>query len=199
MVPVQLHAVPARGDNAGEAREARAGAQHAERPELQEPDEFAARPLESGDGAGRVLKHHGLRFAGPARQSWEELRQGDAITTLSINHIPIDLGKEDLLALLDETGFEGHYDYLYLPCNYREGTNRGHAFVNLCTPDDAKHFFAVWHGARLFGDGAKDDGSLLSISVCTEQGFESCVARWTEAKMRRLKKSDFIPFIRTGW
>ena len=96
----------------------------------------------------------GVRFAPPLCQPSEELRNStsDGITTLTINNIPIHLRTQQLLALLDQTGFKGCYDYFYLPCNYKEGTNRGHAFINLCTPLDAKRSFASWHGARLFSD-----------------------------------------------
>jgi hypothetical protein len=137
------------------------------------------------------LKCNGVSFVGPARRSSEELRHASSVvvTTLTINSVPIGVGKHQLLDLLDQTGFKGRYDYLYLPCNYSEGTNRGHAFIDLCTPQDAEDFFAAWHGARL-------DGSLLSISVCTEQGFRACVARWTPFRMRRLKSEEFTPFIR---
>jgi hypothetical protein len=138
---------------------------------------------------------HGVRFVAPSRPEELEHGQADEVSTLTVNGLPIDLGKQELLDLLDRTGFQGRYNYLYLPCNYRERTNRGHAFINFCTPGDAKRFFAAWHAARLFGGAANAYGALLNISVCTEQGFESCVVRWTALRLRRLKSADFSPFI----
>jgi hypothetical protein len=127
---------------------------------------------------------------------------GITVTTLTINHIPVTVSKRQFVALLDQTGFGTLYNYLYLPCNHAEGTNRGHAFVNFCTPEAAKSFFRTWHGARLScrcTAGASDSASfVVSIAVGAIQGFEACTARWTTARLARLKSADFAPFIAGG-
>lgn len=114
------------------------------------------------------------------------------VTSLTINHIPFLMRRGQLCALLDETGFAGRYNYVYVPCNH-DKSNRGHAFVNFYTPQDAKDFFASWHGARLVGAGS--DAPVLSVAVSVAQGFEASTQKWTVAKLQRLKDEDLRPFI----
>jgi hypothetical protein len=108
-----------------------------------------------------------------------ELRnKGRHVTTLSIDNLPLGMTKQHLLDLIDQTGFEGRYDFVCLPFNSDKTTNQGHAIVNLRSLQDAKAFFAAWHGARVVGVDGSFDGPVLTLAVCKSQGFESCRMRW---------------------
>jgi hypothetical protein len=135
-----------------------------------------------------------IRLLRPTRPS-APLRHNSrhAVTSLTINGIPFQMCKPELRALLDESGFAERYNYLYMPCNYGDKTSRGHAFINFCSPQDAKDFFSTWHGARIVVEGMS--GTLLSISVSVEQGLEASVRHWTLARLLRMKDPDFRPFI----
>jgi len=55
-----------------------------------------------------------------------------------------------LLNLLDAHGFEGCYDFVYLPMDFRRGAGLGYAFVNMVSVQQAKalreslHGFCAW-------------------------------------------------------
>jgi hypothetical protein len=51
-----------------------------------------------------------------------------------------------LLALLDEKGLMGAYDFVYLPMDFRHSVNLGYAFVNLVTHESALQFRQTFEG-----------------------------------------------------
>ena len=55
------------------------------------------------------------------------------VTTVMIRPIPLKCSQRIMKKLLDESGFAGEYDYLYVPMDQRMRANRGFAFVNLNT------------------------------------------------------------------
>jgi hypothetical protein len=131
----------------------------------------------------------------PSGRSSDPIRQGDRkrpVTTLTINNLPITLTQDELLELLDTSGFKGCYDYVYLPGDDCTENNLGHAFVSLLTPEDAQRLFAAWHGGSMHGFSTA--APVLSISVSRMQGFRANSRRWTAARLRSVPPS-LHPFI----
>jgi len=62
----------------------------------------------------------------------------EAPSTLVLQKLPKTLDRASLLAFLDMQGFRGHYDFLYLPLNYKSGLSLGFAFVNFVSNAAAK-------------------------------------------------------------
>lgn len=66
-------------------------------------------------------------------------------TAVCLKHIPDGFaGQDDLTALLDDEGFRGRYNFVYLPFTFgagpRGGCNRDTAFINLVDHDTARRF-----------------------------------------------------------
>ncbi|CAE7841864.1 TE1, partial [Symbiodinium microadriaticum] len=68
----------------------------------------------------------------PAAGTGRDAKQASAErTTLMLRNVPNNYSREMFLAMLDEHGFAGRYDFVYLPCDFYRQANLGYAFVNL--------------------------------------------------------------------
>merc|ERR1712151_370213 len=66
----------------------------------------------------------------------DEFRQ----TTVVMQSIPGEYARADLLRLIDQQGFSGLYDLVYLPVDFRSELNHGYAFINFTTAENAERF-----------------------------------------------------------
>jgi len=124
-------------------------------------------------------------------------------TTVMLRNLPNDYTRNMLLELLDNEGFEGRYNFVYLPMDFKRMAGLGYAFVNMETPEDAmeawKHF-----------DGFKQ-WTLQSMKVCEVawgeplQGLEQHIDRYRNSPVMHeevdenfkpvlLNKGQRIPF-----
>jgi len=117
----------------------------------------------------------------------------EEFTTLMIRNLPHDLTQMDLIAELDENGFEQAYDFLYMPSNFCSGRGKGYAFINFTQQAAARRFVAEWHKGVRFGAG-RDRGGL-SISAAAVQGRDANIKKWDVPRMRRVKNPNFRPLI----
>jgi len=61
-------------------------------------------------------------------------------TTLMLRNLPNDYNRSMLLSMLDEEGFAGKYDFVYLPIDFASGAGVGYAFINMVSHQDAERF-----------------------------------------------------------
>mmetsp|Transcript_38592 Transcript_38592/g.70177 ORF Transcript_38592/g.70177 Transcript_38592/m.70177 type:complete len:508 (+) Transcript_38592:91-1614(+) len=83
-------------------------------------------------------------------------------TTVMLRNLPNRYTRKMFLRLLDHHGFRGHYNFVYLPIDFRHKVNLGYAFVNTVTHEAA---------VRL-----KD--SLDGFSSWTFDSLKVCEAVW---------------------
>jgi len=67
-------------------------------------------------------------------------------TTVIVRCIPPEYSSGMVLKLLDQLGFAGVYDYLYLPMGFLAGKNLCYAFVNLISHEEAVRFMKALDG-----------------------------------------------------
>jgi len=128
----------------------------------------------------------------PGTPTWRRTVESE-YTTLMIRNLPHDLMQMDLIAKLDENGFEGTYDFLYMPSNFISGRGKGYAFVNFTQQAAARRLVSEWHKQVRFGAGRNRGG--LSISAAAVQGREANVKKWDVPRMRRIKNPNFRPLV----
>lgn len=127
---------------------------------------------------------------------------GEPLTTIMMRNLPNNMTRSTLLALIDSQGFEGCYDFLYLPTDFRSQAGLGYSFVNFEDSETASRFRDHFSGFR--------DWSFQSEKVCTTtwsstQGRDAHTERYRnspvmhesmpdEAKPLLFKDGSRVPF-----
>jgi len=105
-------------------------------------------------------------------------------TTVMLRNIPNRYTREMLIKRLDK-GYEGLYDFVYLPIDFSSRCNVGYAFINFRTPAGAQRFMQEFHGAKtkhcLPGFGS---AKIAEVSFARVQGREQ--------NMENLRDEKFI-------
>jgi len=70
----------------------------------------------------------------------------DMSTSLMMRNLPNCYTREMLLSLLNDEGFAGSYNFIYLPIDFRRGLGLGYAFINFVTPRVAQGFHQHFSG-----------------------------------------------------
>jgi len=71
---------------------------------------------------------------------------GDARTTVMFRNVPNDYTRDTLTKVLDDEGFEGQYNFIYLPVDFRSKSGFGYAFINLVDGHVAEEFMQKFNG-----------------------------------------------------
>ena len=97
-------------------------------------------------------------------------------TTVMLRNLPNNYKRSMILALLDKEGFEGKYNFLYLPIDFRTRACMGYAFVNLVDPAYVPDFWAKFSG---YSNWVVRSKKLCGVSWSEpHQGLESHVERY---------------------
>lgn len=65
---------------------------------------------------------------------------GVPLTTVMMRNIPKEYSRTTVLEILDGQGFNGCYDFIYLPIDFRSNISFGYAFINFVTSEEAERF-----------------------------------------------------------
>lgn len=120
----------------------------------------------------------------------------DQPTTLMIRNVPNRYTQQDLIVELENLGFKGLFDFLYLPVD-QGGRNRhrvssvGYAFVNFVDHQAAEQCRAVLHGFNFKKDG-KLSNKVAIVSVAHIQGLEANLAHYKNAAVNMARKSNHL-------
>lgn len=70
----------------------------------------------------------------------------DTRTTVMLRNLPNNYTRLMVVNLLNQEGFKGKFDFLYLPIDFRSKAGLGYAFVNLCDPSYVQQFWKTFDG-----------------------------------------------------
>merc|ERR1711862_262855 len=110
-------------------------------------------------------------------------------TTVVIRNLPHTYTREMVCEFMDGEGFQGRYDFVYLPTDFRSWLAFGYAFVNMVTPDDANDIMRCLEGF----DSWKHDGEGKKCNVVWSdpyQGLEANIERYRNSPVMNDSVSD---------
>jgi hypothetical protein len=87
-----------------------------------------------------------------------------------------------LLTEINQTGFLGTFDFLYLPIDTETNANRGYAFLNFIDSSFAWMFKMSYEGRKM---NRFNSSKVVSVMAATLQGFEANYAHYTSARVNR--------------
>ena len=115
-------------------------------------------------------------------------------TTVMLRNLPNNYNRAMILALLDKEGFEGKYNFLYLPIDFRTRACMGYAFVNLVDPAHVPDFWAKFSG---YSNWVVRSKKLCGVSWSEpHQGLESHVERYRNSPiMHESVPDEYKPIV----
>jgi hypothetical protein len=109
----------------------------------------------------------------PKMQAMRELAANgggvSGCTTVMMRQVPLKYTQRKLLREINNAGFTGQFDFLYLPMDPRSHANRGFAFINMVSVEAAEEFYKKFHGQFLRHFNAEKSVIVLPADL---QGFE---------------------------
>mmetsp|Transcript_66132 Transcript_66132/g.158197 ORF Transcript_66132/g.158197 Transcript_66132/m.158197 type:complete len:270 (+) Transcript_66132:175-984(+) len=104
------------------------------------------------------------------------------ITTVMMHQLAPHFPQKALLRALDEEGFKGFYDYVYVPSLRPDAPpeQRGYAFINLINAEVAAALVSKWAGRRFSDDSGCPQGIFFSLAAV--QGLEANLKQFHKGK-----------------
>jgi hypothetical protein len=110
----------------------------------------------------------------------DEVPDGDSAhngQTVMIRHIACSYTQEQVMSFLDEAGFNGKYNFVYLPSNPAKNANLGYAFVNFVSAEYVDKCKEKLDG-RVFGTSCTQ--KKCSVALAHMQGYSMISRHATE-------------------
>lgn len=118
----------------------------------------------------------------------------DRLTTVVARNFPASYTNRKFVTLLDSNGFNGKYDFAYLPTDFNTSRSYGYAFINFVTHQDACEFQQWFNGFTNWQIASKKVG--LAQWSDSSQGLEVYVDRYQNSPvMHESVHDDLKPMI----
>jgi RNA recognition motif-containing protein len=115
-------------------------------------------------------------------------------TTLMIRNIPNRYSQRELIQELEDLGFPGTFDFLYMPLDKGTMSNVGYAFVNFVEHASAVKCIEVFKEYH-FKRHRKISGKMAAVSVAHIQGLEANLAHYENAAVNTAKLKQHRPVV----
>lgn len=119
---------------------------------------------------------------------------GGKCTTVMLRNLPNNYNRDTLLSMLDDQGFSGMYDFVYLPIDFKTQACMGYAFVNLVSPEIVEKFWAAFDG---FSNWVLPSKKVCGVTWSgPHQGREAHIERYRNSPvMHSMVPESFKPVL----
>eukprot|EP00929_Paragymnodinium_shiwhaense_P001885 TRINITY_DN10208_c0_g1_i1.p1 TRINITY_DN10208_c0_g1~~TRINITY_DN10208_c0_g1_i1.p1 ORF type:complete len:603 (-),score=177.79 TRINITY_DN10208_c0_g1_i1:151-1959(-) len=104
------------------------------------------------------------------------------VVTLMVRNLPNAYTQLQLFDEINDCGFEGLFDFMYLLLDVNTGANKGYAFINFLEPEYALTFYKVFSNRKM---SLYASNKRTTISVAMLQGYEANRAHYADAPAAR--------------
>mmetsp|Transcript_84370 Transcript_84370/g.149182 ORF Transcript_84370/g.149182 Transcript_84370/m.149182 type:complete len:366 (-) Transcript_84370:211-1308(-) len=111
-----------------------------------------------------------------ARGEWAE------VYTVMLRNIPNKYSQSALCDEINNQGYAGLYDFLYLPIDMETNANKGYAFINFVEPRAAWAFKCQFDDRKL---GRFNSSKVVKVVPATLQGLDANYAHYSSARVSR--------------
>ncbi|KAF4680544.1 hypothetical protein FOZ60_013275 [Perkinsus olseni] len=129
------------------------------------PERSFGTPARDWGGCARHKNH-------PARQ-----KQNGGVTTWMMRNVPNRYTQGELMQEISFSGFEGKFDFFYLPIDRVSMANAGYCFINFTTAEDASEFFDFFAGRVLGRFGSR---KVVEVVPAAIQGFYQNLSHYSK-------------------
>jgi hypothetical protein len=148
-------------------------------------------------GQGRVGRSQTLSRG----DSWADVQDTassqDAPTTMMIRNLPRRYSQPDLMMDLEELGFAGTFDFLYIPIDKATSACMGYAFVNFKDSDSAESCMRDFHD-YVFKRQQRGSSKVACVSVAHVQGLEKNMQHYKNSAVHGSKHKMQHPVLLTS-
>jgi len=109
-------------------------------------------------------------------------------TTVMLRNLPNDYTRDMLLELMDEHGFLGRYDFVYLPMDFKRWAGLGYAFANMVSHEAAMEMIERLNG---FTNWKKMSAKVCEVTWGDQgQGLEAHIDRYRNSPVMHAEMPD---------
>jgi len=112
-------------------------------------------------------------------------------TSVMLRNIPNRYTTEEIIEELVAWGFEGAFDFFYLPIDFKTKRNKGYSFLNFCSPILASRFHDTFNHRKLMKYVTQ---KVLETQPAATQGLEANIKAYS-AQAERVQNPWFKPMI----
>lgn len=141
------------------------------------PSKSSSHSASHGHGKPYVNQHHvNSKYV----LDISKVRSGDETrTALMIRNIPNKYNQKMLLSTLEDQ-HRGHFDFVYLPIDFKNKCNVGYAFINFTKPEHIEPFYNAFHGKKW---GRFNSEKVCEITFARIQGRQQLIAHFQNSSL----------------
>lgn len=114
------------------------------------------------------------------------------MVTVMVRQLPRQYTQRMLLQEVIRRGFEGLFDFLYLPYDFKKGINVGYGFVNFTEPEYALQFRDSLDG-QFLDKYMRMKGKAVRVHPAQVQGYEANYRHFAHTKTGQKQDPAFSP------